>query len=107
MVDGTYSSVTISKQLAIVGSTVGNRKDVQETLETARRGVVKARISVQEMCRLDNVFSNLHAKILQGRAVIKIQDPSGPPSMSLTPRGSGRGYSVSSISEKASDEMLV
>lgn len=73
LIGNAYPSVTISKQLAIVGSTVGNRKDALETSETAKRGVVRTHISTEEVCNMDTVFHDLHTGKLQGRAVINIQ----------------------------------
>lgn len=71
---GAYPSVMVVKQLSIRGSTVGNRNDALATLEMAKRGIVKTHISLEEMGNLDNVFNNMHAGTLQGRAVIRISN---------------------------------
>lgn len=62
--------VLIAKQLRIVGSAVGNRKETQETLQMAARGLVKTKVTVETMHRMNDVFLKMANGQLQGRVVI-------------------------------------
>ncbi|KFY78097.1 hypothetical protein V499_02661 [Pseudogymnoascus sp. VKM F-103] len=62
----------VGKQLNIVGSTVGNRKEAMEILDLAKRGLVKTAIRKEKMENMSSVFRDMKAGTLQGRVVIEI-----------------------------------
>lgn len=62
----------VGKQLNIVGSTVGNRKEAMEILDLAKRGMVKTAIRKEKMENLSTVFEDMRAGKLQGRVVLEI-----------------------------------
>ncbi|KFY48810.1 hypothetical protein V495_01014 [Pseudogymnoascus sp. VKM F-4514 (FW-929)] len=62
----------VGKQLNIVGSTVGNRKEAIEILDLAKRGLVKTAIRKEKMENISSVFRDMKAGSLQGRVVIEI-----------------------------------
>lgn len=66
-------SLFIIKQLNVVGSAVGSRKEAIETLEMARRGVVKTHFRTETMDRLGTVFHEMEKGTLQGRVVLDLQ----------------------------------
>lgn len=67
----------VSKQLAIVGSTVGNRKEAIETLIMAER-VVKTQCCLEKAHNLSRVFEEMKAGNLQGRVVLDLQSFTQP-----------------------------
>lgn len=67
-----FPSVLVTKQLNIVGSVVGSRKEAIETLEMAARGIVKTHFRVEPMEKLTQVFEEMHAGKLQGRVVLDL-----------------------------------
>lgn len=62
----------VIKQLNIVGSAVGSRKEAVETLEMAARGVVKTHFRVEKMEGLTKVFEEMHEGKLMGRVVLDL-----------------------------------
>lgn len=62
----------IMNQWRIVGSAVGTRQDAIETLDFARRGIVKAHVKVEKMDALNSVFEQMHEGKLQGRVVLDL-----------------------------------
>ena len=68
-----YPHLMVAKQLAIVGSTVGTRKDAIETLEMASRGLVKTHCQLEHPSSVDEVFRTMRAGDLQGRAVLDLR----------------------------------
>lgn len=62
----------VVKQLNIVGSAIGGRKEAMETLDMAARGVVKTHCRVEKMETLTKVFEELHEGKLMGRVVLDL-----------------------------------
>lgn len=62
----------VLKGLTVRGSIVGTRKDLQEALEFAAEGKVKATIELQPMEAINAVFSRMLAGQVQGRVVMQI-----------------------------------
>lgn len=62
----------VVKQLNIVGSAIGGRKEAMETLDMAARGVVKTHCRVEKMEALTKVFEELHEGKLMGRVVLDL-----------------------------------
>ena len=60
------------KELRIVGSAVGNRKDAIETMNLAARGVVKTHFTLEPMSKLTETFQKMDQMKLQGRVVIDL-----------------------------------
>ncbi|KAK7432880.1 hypothetical protein QQZ08_000351 [Neonectria magnoliae] len=67
-----FPSKFITAQLSVIGTAVGNRKEAVEVLEMASRGVVKTRVTVEEMTNLVDVFERMKAGNLQGRVVLDL-----------------------------------
>jgi propanol-preferring alcohol dehydrogenase len=62
----------VLKRLTIRGSIVGTRKDMQEALQFAAEGKVKAIIETQPLEEINSVFERLRRGEVQGRVVIKM-----------------------------------
>lgn len=62
----------ILKELSIVGTAVGNRKDAIECLDLAARGVVKMHYREEKMEKLSEVFEEMHQGKLMGRVVLNM-----------------------------------
>ncbi|OQE18691.1 hypothetical protein PENSTE_c017G01823 [Penicillium steckii] len=71
-IENACPHIMVSKQLRIVGSTVGNRKDAIETLDMAKR-VVATPFQVEKPERIDRVFGEMRDGKLQGRVVLDLQ----------------------------------
>jgi propanol-preferring alcohol dehydrogenase len=67
-----YPCSMVAKQLKIVGSTVGNRREAIETLEMAKRGVVKTHYRTEKLENANSIFEEMKAGKLQGRVVIEM-----------------------------------
>jgi alcohol dehydrogenase, propanol-preferring len=67
-----FPILMVAKQLNIVGSAVGSRKEAIETLEMAARGIVKTHFRVVPMDKLTAVFEEISAGKLQGRVVLDL-----------------------------------
>jgi alcohol dehydrogenase, propanol-preferring len=67
-----FPGLMVAKQLNIVGSAVGSRKEAIETLEMAARGIVKTHFRVEPMDKLTAVFEEMSAGKLQGRVVLDL-----------------------------------
>ena len=64
----------VLKRLTIRGSIVGTRKDMQEALQFAADGKVKAIIETQPLEEINSVFDRLRNGTVQGRVVIKMAE---------------------------------
>ena len=64
----------VLKRLTIRGSIVGTRKDMQEALQFAADGKVKAIIETQPLEEINSVFERLRNGTVQGRVVIKMAE---------------------------------
>lgn len=62
----------VLKRLTIRGSTVGTRKDMQEALQFAAEGKVKAIIETQPLEEINSIFDRLRRGEVQGRVVVKM-----------------------------------
>lgn len=67
-----YPHLMVGKQLAIVGSNVGNRREAMETLAMAKR-VVTTPIRLEKLNNINLVFEGMEGGTLQGRVVIDLQ----------------------------------
>ncbi|OBT45160.1 hypothetical protein VE00_04311 [Pseudogymnoascus sp. WSF 3629] len=65
-------SSIIMSQLRITAVNVGNRKDAQEVLDLAARGIVKTVHTVEPLQNLTNIFKRMLEGQLQGRVVVSI-----------------------------------
>ncbi|CAI7584827.1 unnamed protein product [Penicillium pancosmium] len=71
-IENACPHIMVSKQLRIVGSTVGNRKDAIETLDMAKR-VASTPFQVEKVQNIDRVFEDMRGGKLQGRVVLDLQ----------------------------------
>ncbi len=62
----------VLKRLTIRGSIVGTRKDLQEAMQFAADGKVKATIELQPLDAINDVFARLKAGDVYGRIVLQI-----------------------------------
>ncbi len=62
----------VAKQLTIVGSAVGSRKEAIEALEMVARGVVKTHFRVEKMEALTKVFEEMAQGKVMGRVVLDL-----------------------------------
>lgn len=62
----------VLKRLTIRGSIVGTRKDMQEALQFAAEGKVKADIETQPLEEINSVFERLRRGHVQGRVVLQL-----------------------------------
>lgn len=69
---GAVPQWLISKALRVVGVTVGDRREAIETLDFARRGLVKSQVRVEKMERLGDVFREMEEGKLHGRVVLDL-----------------------------------
>lgn len=65
-----YPHYMVAQQLALVGSTVGNRKDAIEVLDMASRGLVTTHVQTAAMDHLPHFFGQMEDGTLNGRGVI-------------------------------------
>ena len=64
---------TVLKGIKVVGSIVGTRKDLQECLEFAADGLVKAMIEVRSLEDINQIFSDMENAHITGRIVLEIK----------------------------------
>ena len=62
----------VLKRLTIRGSIVGTRKDLQEALQFAADGRVRATLETQPLDAINTVFTRLRHGAVQGRVVLQI-----------------------------------
>lgn len=63
----------VLKRLTIRGSIVGTRKDMQEALDFAAEGKVKADIETQPLEAINSIFERLRRGEVQGRVVLQLE----------------------------------
>jgi len=68
-----YPSMIVLKEIHIVGSCVGNRREAIETLDLAKRGLIKTHISIEPVDQLDSVFHKMSKGQIEGRVVLDLQ----------------------------------
>ncbi|WP_176223445.1 alcohol dehydrogenase AdhP [Lonsdalea britannica] len=56
--------------ITVRGSIVGTRKDLQESLDFASKGKVKANIAVEPLENINDIFARMHAGKIEGRIVV-------------------------------------
>ena len=71
----------VLKHLTIRCSIVGTRKDLQETLALAARGLVKCNYTSARMEDINDVFDEMRAGKIDGRIVLEIGDRTRASSM--------------------------
>ncbi|MDR6412967.1 alcohol dehydrogenase AdhP [Paraburkholderia terricola] len=63
---------TVLNGITVRGSIVGTRKDLQESLEFAAEGRVRARIHLDRLDNINHVFAELKSGRVDGRIVLKL-----------------------------------
>jgi len=64
-------TLLIGKSMTIVGSAIGNRQDVSETIQIATLGKVKCQHQVRKLEDINEIFEELEAGKVAGRIVIQ------------------------------------
>ena len=64
---------TVINGVTIRGSIVGTRLDLQEALNFAGEGKVKATVATETLENINNIFARMHHGDIQGRIVIDFQ----------------------------------
>jgi propanol-preferring alcohol dehydrogenase len=65
---------TVLNGITVRGSIVGTRLDLQEALDFAGQGKVKATVSTARLEDINKIFARMHAGDIQGRIVIDFQE---------------------------------
>lgn len=69
---GASPMTMIFKELTIVGSAVGNRKDAIDCLDMVARGIVKVHYQLEKMEKLPDIFDEMRSGNVQGRVVLDL-----------------------------------
>ncbi|KKY16907.1 putative alcohol dehydrogenase 2 [Diplodia seriata] len=69
---GALPQFLVAKALRIVGVAVGDRREAIETMDFARRGIVKSHFRTEKMESLTNVFRDMEEGKVQGRVVLDL-----------------------------------
>ena len=64
---------TVLNGITVRGSIVGTRLDLQEALDFAAQGKVKATVASERLEGINDIFSRMRAGDIQGRVVIDLQ----------------------------------
>lgn len=62
----------VLKGISVIGSIVGTRKDLEETLDLAARRLVKCAYKTAKMEDINDIFADMKAGKINGRVVLKI-----------------------------------
>ena len=62
----------VLKAISITGSIVGTRADLQEALDFAGEGLVKATIHRDKLDNINGIFEQMRAGKIEGRIVVEI-----------------------------------
>ena len=62
----------VLKAISITGSIVGTRADLQEALDFAGEGLVKATIHTDSLDNINQIFDDMRAGRIEGRIVMKM-----------------------------------
>jgi propanol-preferring alcohol dehydrogenase len=62
----------VLKGISVIGSIVGTRKDLEETLDLAARGLVRCNYSVEPLEAVNDIFERMQAGKIDGRIVLRI-----------------------------------
>ncbi len=65
---------TVLNRITVRGSIVGTRKDLQEAIEFANEGKVRATVTEAKLEDINEVFDDMRAAKIQGRVVLKIAE---------------------------------
>ena len=65
---------TVLNGVTVRGSIVGTRLDLQEALNFAGQGKVKATVATERLENINDIFARMHAGDIQGRIVIDFQN---------------------------------
>ena len=65
---------TVLNRITIIGSIVGTRKDLQEAIEFAVDGKVKANVTAAKLEDINDVFDKMKKAEIEGRMVLQIAD---------------------------------
>jgi len=66
---------TVLNRITVRGSIVGTRQDLQEAIDFAVQGKVKATVHTSRLECINGVFDEMKAGEIQGRIVLKIAEP--------------------------------
>lgn len=69
---GVVPQFMVAKALRIVGVAVGDRREAIETMDFARRGIVKTHFRLEKMDKLADVFQEMEEGKLRGRVVLDL-----------------------------------
>lgn len=64
----------VLKGITVRGSIVGTRLDLQESLDFAAQGKVKATVSTDKLENINDIFARMHEGKIEGRVVLDIAD---------------------------------
>lgn len=64
---------TVLDGVTVKGSIVGTRKDLQESIEFAAQGKVKANINVESLDNINDIFERMEQGSIDGRVVVTIR----------------------------------
>jgi propanol-preferring alcohol dehydrogenase len=67
-----FPSMMVGKMLSITSTAVGNKKEASEVLEMAARGIVKTKVRIEKMEKLQQIFEEMGEGKLQGRVVLDL-----------------------------------
>ncbi|PGH02097.1 hypothetical protein AJ79_07734 [Helicocarpus griseus UAMH5409] len=67
-----FPAFLVAKQISIVGSAVGTKRESIEVMEFASRGVIKVHLRTEKMEALTGVFQEMERGELKGRVVIDL-----------------------------------
>ncbi len=67
-----FPALMVGKELRILGSAVGSRKEAIETMDLAARGVLKTHFTLEPMSKLTEVFERMERMEVQGRVVLDL-----------------------------------
>ncbi|PKK53975.1 hypothetical protein CI102_1141 [Trichoderma harzianum] len=62
----------VGQELRIISAKTGNRVDVKECLNLAARGFIKCHYQIRKMSELTNVFKEMQAGLIEGRAILDL-----------------------------------
>ncbi|MCY1372390.1 alcohol dehydrogenase [compost metagenome] len=62
----------VLKAISITGSIVGTRADLQEALDFASEGLVKATIHRDRLDNINQIFEQMRAGQIEGRIVVEL-----------------------------------
>lgn len=71
-IKGAMAGQLLAKEMRIVGSAIGTRKEAIECLDLAKRGIVKMHYKTEKAESLTSVFQDMEHGKLQGRVVLDL-----------------------------------